>query len=210
VATVNTNPFVRLAGILSVFVGVGGLAYGILFAAIVEGAGVGVQRTWILLAVLGGLAACGVFAGLYERFRDVFPAVARLALLFGVLAGVGQLLNASVALGYSLETAPPPPGDFEGTPDPLGILRFGLNGVALFLFAWVMLRDGRVPKSLAYLGQLGGVLLVVMYVGRLTGIIDPAERITLIPPLLYGLAVHPIFYLWLGRELLRPPLRAPD
>jgi hypothetical protein len=208
-ATVNTNPFVKLAGILSVFVGFGGLAYGILFAAIVEGAGRSVQRTWIVLAMLGGLAACGVFVGLYERLRDVLPAVARLALLFGVLAGVGQLLNASAALGYSLETAPAPPGDFDGTPDPLGILRFGLNGVALFLFAWLMVGDRRLPKGLVYLGQLGGVLLVVMYVGRLTGTIDPADRITLIPPLLYGLAVHPIFYAWLGRELLRPEARAP-
>lgn len=208
-ATVDGDRFVKWAGILSVFVGVGGLAYGILFAAIVEGAGTGVQRTWMVLAILGGLAACGVFAGLYERLRDVFPAVARLALLFGVLAGVGQLLNASVALGYSLETSPPPPAGFEGTPDPLGILRFGLNGLALLLFAWAMVRDGRSPKTLAYLGQLGGLLLVVMYIGRLTGIIDPAERVTLIPPLLYGLVVHPVFFVWLGRELLRAPARSP-
>lgn len=142
-----------------------------------------------------------------ERLRDFFPAVARLALLFGVLAGVGQLLNASVALGYSRETAPPPPGDFEGTPDPLGILRFGLNGIALLLFGWVMLRDRQLPKGLALPGAAGGLLLVVMYVGRVTGIIDPAERLTLIPPLLYGLAAHPIFYVWLGRELLRQPAR---
>jgi hypothetical protein len=36
--TVNTASSHRLAGWLSLFVGVGGLAYGILFASIVEGA----------------------------------------------------------------------------------------------------------------------------------------------------------------------------
>jgi hypothetical protein len=204
-ATANTARFYRLAGWLSVFIGVGGLAYGILFALIVGGASGAVLNTWLLLAIFGGLAASGLFVALYERLRAVWPSVALWALLLGVAAALGQMLNASVALGFVLETAPPPPGDFDGTPDPLGILRFGVNGIALFLFGWLLARDRGLPRALGYLGELGGVLLVVMYVGRVTGIIDPAERITLIPPLLYGLLVHPVFYLWLGRELLRLP-----
>jgi hypothetical protein len=203
--TVTTASFYRLAGWLALFIGVGGLAYGILFAAIVEGASGAVLNTWLLLAIFGGLAASGLFVALYGRLRDVFPNVALWALLLGVAAGIGQMLNASVALGHSTGAAVSPPGDFDGTPDPLGILRFGLNGLALFLFGWLLAKDKQLPKVLGYLGQLGGVLLVVMYGGRLTEIIDPAERITLTPPLLYGLLVHPVFYVWLGRELLRLP-----
>ncbi|MGH2729081.1 MAG: hypothetical protein ACRDJI_00570 [Actinomycetota bacterium] len=200
----STASFNRLAGWLALFIGVGGLAYGILFASIVEGASGAVLNTWFLLAILGGLAATGLFVALYELLRDIWPSVALWALLLGVAAGIGQMLNASVALGYSTEAAVAPAGDFDGTPDPLGILRFGLNGVALFLFGWLLTKGGRLPKVLGQLAQLGGVLLVIMYLGRVAEIIDPAERITLIPPLLYGLFVHPVLYVWLGRELLRP------
>lgn len=196
--------FDRLGGALGVFVGVGGLVYGILFASIVEGASAGVVKTWFALAILGGLAVTGVFIALYEHLRSASGAVARWALLLGVVAGLGQMLNASVALGYEFE--PPPVGAFVSTPDPLGILRFGLTGVALLLFGWAMARAEEFPRALRYLAEIGGVLLVLSYVGRLTEIIDPADRITLLPPLLYGLLVHPIFYIWLGRSLWRLPV----
>jgi hypothetical protein len=191
--------FDRLGGALAISVGLGGLAYGILFAYIVEGAPVGVVRAWLVLAILGGLAVTGVFVAIHECLRGRDGAVSRWALLLGVVAGLGQMLNASVALGYELN--PPPDGAVPAGPDPLGILRFGLNGVALFLFGLAMARTKRFPNALRYLAESGGVLLVVSYVGRLTGIIDPADRITLLPPLLYGVFVHPIFYVWLGRVL---------
>jgi hypothetical protein len=43
-----------------------------------------------------------------------------------------------------------------------------------------------------------------MYVGRLAGFINPATKVTLIPPFLYGFVVHPGFYVWVARHLLRP------
>jgi hypothetical protein len=58
--TVRTGSFERLAGWLALFVGAGGLAYGILFAAIVEGASGAVVNAWLLLAIFGGLAASGL------------------------------------------------------------------------------------------------------------------------------------------------------
>lgn len=106
------------------------------------------------------------------------------------------------------EAAAPPPGGFDASPDPLGILRFGVNGIAVFLFGWLPTKDRQLPKALGYLGQIGGALLVIMYVGTITEVIDPAERVTLIPLLLYGLIVHPLFYVWLGREFLRLPVSA--
>lgn len=197
----RTAAFGRLAGLLAYFVGIGGLVYGILFAYIVRGAPGWVARVWLLLAVLGGLAATGVLVGLYERVKETEEAVALWALLLGVVAGLGQMLNSSVGLGYSFN--PAPVGVFVSEPDPLGVLRFGLNGVALFLFGWLMARGKNFPRALGYLAEVGGLLLLVIYAGRVTGIIDPAERITLIPPLLYGLVVHPILYVWLGRALGR-------
>lgn len=202
---VRSGSLARLGGILSIFVGVGGLLYGILFAYIVAGSPTWVSRTWLVLAMLGGLGVTGVFIALYERLSPVDHAIALWATLLGVVAGLGQMLNASVGLGYALN--PAPDGAYTTEPDPLGILRFGLNGVALLIFARVMLRSD-LPRGLSYLAVLGGALLVVMYLGRLTGIIDPADRITLIPPIVYGLLVHPVLYVWLGRELWQ--IRAPQ
>jgi hypothetical protein len=201
--------FNRLAGSLAIAVALGGLAYGILFGWIVLGAPEGVFVTWLLLAILGGLAVTAVFVGAYEAFRDVAKPFMLWALLLGVGAGLGQMLNASVILGYEVGAAVPPPAGFEGTPDPVGILRFGLNGMALFLLGWVIVRAPDVPRTLGLLAELGGALLVIMYVGRLTGVIDPANRLTLIPPLLYGLLVHPVFFVWLGRWLRRGAATGP-
>jgi hypothetical protein len=199
----RNRSFQRLAGTLAIAVAVGGLAYGILFGWIVLGAPEGIFVTWLVLAVLGGLAVTAVFVGAYEAFRDIAKPFLLWALLLGVAAGLGQMLHASVALGYEVGAAAPPPRGFEGTPDPVGILRFGVNGLALFLLGWVIARSQGLPRTLGLLAQLGGVLLVLMYVGRLTGVIDPANRVTLIPPLLYGLLVHPVFFVWLGLSLRR-------
>jgi hypothetical protein len=196
--------FQRWAGYSAIFVALGGLAYGVLFAMIVAGTSETVLEAWISLAVFGGLAVTVVFVALHQRLRLVDRAVSTWAVLLGVVAGLGQMLNASVALGYQLDTAARPPGEFDGTPDPLGILRFALNGVALLLFGWLMIRGGDFPKPLGYLAQIAGVLLLISYVGRLTGLVDPADRVTLVPPLLYGFVAHPVLYLWLGRHLLRP------
>lgn len=195
--------FGRLAGALSIGVAVGGLAYALLFGWIVLGPPDGVFEAWLVLGILGGLAVTGVFVGAYEAFRDLGRPFLLWALLLGVGAGLGQMLNASVALGYEMGAAVPPPGGFEGTPDPVGILRFGINGLALFLLGWVITRAPGLPRALGLLAELGGVLLVIMYVGRLTGVIDTAQRLTLIPPVAYGLLVHPVFFAWLGSSLRR-------
>ena len=195
--------FTRLSGFLAAFVGLGGLAYGILFGLIVKGTSENVLRAWFVLAILGGVAVTGLFVTLYERLRPTDPSVALWAVLLGVAAGLGQMLNASVALGYHLNLTPPS-GSSEVTPDPLGILRFGVNGLALLLFGVIMTRDRAFPRTLGFLALSGGVLLVVSYVGRLSGFITPGTRVTLLPPFLYGLVVHPLLFLGLARHLLKP------
>ncbi len=197
----NGSSFRRLAAFLAVFVGLGGIAYAILFAFIVAGTSPQVFRAWLILGILGGLAATGVFVALYQHLRETDAAMALWALLLGVMAAIGQVVNAAVALGHELN---PAVSGSAMTPDPLGVLRFGLNGLALFLFGSVLIRDRGFPKALGYLAALGGLLLVVIYLLRLTAVIDPTQHVTLIPPFLYGFLVHPILYVWLGGVLARP------
>lgn len=185
----------RLGAALAALVAVGGFVYGVLFVLVARGTTDAVVRTWLVTGMLGGLVAAGAFVALFQRIRAVDPLVATWGLAIGVAGALGQTLNASVTLGYDVT------GTAGGTPDPLGILRFAFTGIALILFAWVMARDATIPRALSGVGAAGGVLLVIMYVGRVAGFITPANKYTLIPPFLYGLVVHPLLYLWLSRVL---------
>jgi hypothetical protein len=193
-----TRTFERFAGTCAILVGVGGLAYGLLFGWIVLGAGRAVDITWLTLGLLGALLATAVSVALYYRLRETDRGFALLALLLGVLASLGQLENSALGLGNTLTP------ELGGAPsDPYGAFRFGLTGVALFIVGWLILRGAALPRGMGWLGIAGGVLLALVYLGRLTGVIDPATKITVLPPVLYGIVIHPAFYVWLGFELRR-------
>jgi hypothetical protein len=53
---------------------------------------------------------------------------------------------------------------------------------------------------LSYLGYLAAVLLIILYLGRLI-IYTPTNPVILIPALLSGFLVNPIWYIWLGISL---------
>ena len=197
--------FQRFAGVSSILVGIGGLIYGLLFGAIEYGVGLEtaptwlrpVTLTWLTLGLVGAALAAPVAVALYLRLRETDRAFALLALLFGFVAALGQLENSSLTLAKEV-------GDLVGeSSDPAGHFRFGLLGLSLFIVGWLIVRGGSLPKRLGWVAEAGGVLLVLTYLGRLSGIIDPATKITTLPPLLYGIVVHPLFYVWLGRILRR-------
>lgn len=53
------------------------------------------------------------------------------------------------------------------------------------------------PQNLSYLGILSGILLMVIYLGRLI-VLDPTQPILKYPILIEGFIVNPLWYLWLG------------
>ena len=192
--------FDRFAGASAILVGVGGLVYGVLFGAIVLGAGRPVRIIWLAVGLLGALLTTPVLVALYYRLRDTDRGFALLALLLGLAAALGQFENSALGLGSALT----PEIGLEGAPaDPFGAFRFGVAGVALFIVGWLIRQGGTLPRGLGWLALAGGVLLVLVYLGRLTGVIDPATEVTTLAPLLYGLVVHPVFYVWLGMVLRR-------
>jgi hypothetical protein len=189
--------FQRLAGISSILVGLGGLVYGVLFGAIEYGAGRAVALTWLTLGLVGALLSTPVAVALYLRLRATDRALALLAFLFGFVAALGQFENSSLTLAKEV-------GGLVGeSSDPAGHFRFGVLGLSLLIIGWLIVQGGSLPRRLGSLAFAGGVLLVLTYLGRLTGVIDPATKITTLPPLLYGVVVHPVFYVWLGRILRR-------
>jgi hypothetical protein len=86
--------------------------------------------------------------------------------------------------------------------DPRGLLTFGFAGIGLFVFSWLILQSASFSKNFGYLGYLSAILMVILYLGRLI-ILQATSPVIVIPALLEGFLINPIWYIWLGVMLLR-------
>jgi hypothetical protein len=217
-----------VAGPCASAVGIGGLLYGLLFAWIVWGAPDWVDEVWVALLLLGSLVTVPVIVALYQRLRGTDEGLALTALLLGLAAALGGAVHGGFNLSARIN--PESIGRNVSSPDPGGVFRYLTAGLALLLVGWLVVAGLRGPDAVAGLrgpnamagrqfpaglGQLAvarGAVLVFIYIGRLYDFITPDSRLTLIPPLVYGIVLHPALYLWLGRLLGRParPSGPPD
>lgn len=150
-----------------------------------------------LFLTLGGLFAVKVFTALYQMLKEVDKGF---AVTFTVLGVAGALATAAHG-GYDLANViNPPTGLNPSLPsqvDPRGLMAFGVTGLAVFKASWLMKKVKTFPQNLSLLGSLSGVLLMVIYLGRLI-VLDPTQPILRYPILIEGFLVNPIWYLWLG------------
>ena len=154
-----------------------------------------------LLLMLGGIVAVPALTAVYERLRETDPGYALVGLLLGAAGAIGSAIHGAFDLANALH----PPASLPDTPDavdPRGFLTFGVAGVAILVISSVMSRHSGFPRGLAMLGYASGVLLVVIYLGRLV-ILDAASPLILAPAALEGFVVNPAWYLWLGAVLSR-------
>lgn len=194
------NSFERFAGLCSLAVAFGAIAFAAVFAVIVGGSSQG--KPFFALLLGGAIISVPVVVAIFQRLRETDEALALTALVFGVLGSLGGILHGGYELA-ALQT-PPTEGYYPGLESVTkGVLRYGSAGLALLLFGWLILRGGRLPRLLGYVGIFGGALLVLIYFGRLFDFITPASHTSLIPPFLYGFVVHPIFYGTVGVVLWR-------
>jgi hypothetical protein len=194
--SVQSMTFDRFAGSAAIAAGVLGFLYSIAFVVLKQ------QTLYSLCLMLGGLATAVVMVGLYTHLSISEPGVAQIGLLLGTVAALGSAIHA----GYDLANAVNPPasaaGDLPSQIDPRGFLTFGVAGLALFGFSWLMSSSNRFPRSLAYMGFLLALLLIVIYLGRLI-ILDANSPAILLPAALVGFLVNPAWNIWLGLTLLK-------
>ena len=188
----------RVAGPCAVAVAVGGFLYGALFAWIVVGAPGWVPDVWFAVLVVGGLVTVPVFVALYLRLRVTDDGLALTSLLLGLAGAMGGVVHGGFNLAALIN---PASVGKEASPDPGGIFRYATAGVALLVVGRLIVGGRALPVRFGQLALLAGLILVVTYVGRLYDVITPAHRLTLAPPLVYGLVLHPALYLWLARLL---------
>ena len=190
--------FERFVGWGALLAGLSGFLYSISFIVLRN------ELLSALFLMLGGLFSTAALAGLYQRLREQESGFALLAFLLSLTAALGSAIHG----GYDLANAINPPAsgasELPNAIDPRGLLTFGVAGLGLFLLSWLMTQDMSFPRGLAYLGYVSAILMIVLYLGRLV-ILQATHPAIVIPALLEGFIVNPIWYVWLGINFLRRP-----
>jgi hypothetical protein len=195
------NDFDRLAGVLGIVVGAGGLLYSITFVAYLSSGSRGTAEAASLFLMLGGVAVMPVLVAVYQRLREVDLGIAATALLLGVVGAAAAAIHGAYDLANFVNPPSRLPVDAPNPADPRGLGTFALTGVALLLIGLLVRRGGALSRPFGVLALVAGGLFVYVYVGRLT-ILDPKNPAVLIPAVLSGFIVNPVVYVWLGLSLL--------
>jgi hypothetical protein len=197
-----TRSFQRFAGGSALAAAAAGLTFTVAFSIVVrEGDR---WAKWVSAVALGGggLFALPVLIALYALLRNREPEFAFLGVLLGTIGVLATATHGAFDLaGLSKRVEP----DLSGVPnfvDPRGFATFGLTALALLLFGIIGLRTGGLDRTVARLAVLAAVLLVVLYVGRLT-VLDPEANVIKATALISGLIVNPAFFLLFARSLLQ-------
>ncbi len=168
-------------------------------------------RLTVVIVLLQGHSALVLAVTLYAITRDQDPDLAMLGLVCRVAEGItGIFVARSLGLLWLATTTGTDVAD-AGESHILGafLLRLGawnpggtLFAVGSTLFSWLFLRGRMIPASLAWLGVLASVLLVLLLPAQLVGVwIGPATQFVWLPML--------VFEVWLALWLLVKGVAAP-
>ena len=178
-----------------------GLVYSVTFVFLGRGGPAYLAAVPAFCLLAGGIFGASALLGLYIRLTPVGGGYAAWAFIFGVSGAVVASLHG----GYDLANAIHPSGQASTLPsevDPRGLGTFGLAGLGVLAFSFVMRYDALFPGNLVYVGYVSGALLVLVYLARLI-ILSPSNPVVLAPAALEGFIVNPVWYVWLGVVLRR-------
>lgn len=202
----GVKSFERFGGSMGILAGIAGFLYAVAFIILRN------ALLSSLFLMLVGVFSTGALVALYYRLRQTDIAFGLWALLMGIAGAFGSAVHGGYDLAYNVNVpSPAPPPELMALPsqvDPRGLLTFGFTGIALFTFSWLILRSRVLPSTLGYVGYLSAVLLIALYLGRLI-VLDPANPVILVPALLNGFILNPVWYIWLGIALYRHAAAVP-
>ena len=155
-----------------------------------------------LFLLLGGFFATAALIALYDKLRETDASFALWGLVLALAGTFGSILHAGYDLSNAIHAPTSVNTELPSAIDPRGLATFGLAGIGLFFFAWLIVRGHKYPINFGYLGYLSAVLMITLYLGRLI-VLQAASLAIVIPALLEGFIVNPLWYILLGVFLLR-------
>jgi hypothetical protein len=192
----SSTTYEQFAGACAILVGALTFIYSISFIFLVN------EGLSSLCLLAEGVLTTAVVVALYQRLRTSEASFALLALVLGVTGAIGSAVHGGYDLAALLQPHAPVDPSLPAQMDPRGLLTFGLMGLAMVLFAWLILRSAQLPTGLGYLAYVVAALQLVLYVGRLI-VFQANNPLIVIPALLAGFIATPVFFVWLGASLWR-------
>ena len=195
-ATTVSTPYERFAGICAIAAGVLTLVYSVSFIFLVN------EGLSSFCLLVNGVLSSAVLVALYQRLRHEDASFALWALLLGLAGSVGSALHGGYDLAAVLHEHGAVDPNLPAAMDPRGLLTFGASSISLWVFAWLIVRSGRLPRPIGYVAYALAVLQLVLYLGRLI-LFDARNVAIVVPALLAGFIATPVWYVWLGVKLWR-------
>ena len=195
-ATAVSTPYERFAGVCAIAAGVLTLVYSVSFIILVN------EGLSSFCLLVNGLLGSAVVVALYQRVRQADASFALWALVLGLAGAIGSALHGGYDLAAVLHEHGAVDPSLPAAMDPRGLLTFGATSISLWVFAWLILRSGSLPRGIGYLGYAVAVLQIILYLGRLI-LFDAKNLVIVIPALLAGFIATPVWYVWLGIKLWR-------
>ena len=195
--------FEKLTGLAAIAAGVAAFLYAYAFIILSRSDPQTGGLFSALFLLLQGLLITKVYVALYHRVYKKHPSVSLWALILGIASALGMAIHG----GYDLANAINLPdqivlalANLPSQIDPRGLLTFGIGGWVLFTFSWLIQKTKTFSDGLVWLGYASAIMMVVLYVGRLT-VLSPASPIILWPAIINGFIVSPLWYIWVGLNL---------
>lgn len=198
-----TRSFQRFAGWSALAAAAAGVTFTVAFSVVVREGDRWAKWVSALALAGGGLLALPVLIALYALLRDREPEYAFLGVLLGAIGVLATAAHGAFDIAGLSKPVKPDLSNVPSFVDPRGFATFGLTALALLVFGLIGLRAGGLDSTVARLAVLAAVLLVVLYVGRLT-VLDPEANVIKATALISGLIVNPAFFLLFARSLLAP------
>jgi hypothetical protein len=191
-----------LAGWAAILAGIGGFIYSLAFiVGVVLGKAPDLGRTVSSGALaIGGVLTAIVAIALWDRAREASPPGALLGVAFALFGSIGAAIHGAYDLANVLH---PPVADVFATNqlpnpvDPRGLLTFAAAGIGLLVLVWQVRRTAELGNWIGVLGLVVGVLLILVYLGRLI-ILSPTNPLVAGLAGITGFVLSPIFYIGLG------------
>jgi hypothetical protein len=124
-----------------------------------------------ILKFMAAVIAVAMIAGLFRRLRGGAPTQMRVAAMFGLLAALCLVLNATLSLfaiwqaGNAALMSSPVGARLPGIIGVSGLAVILLGGVWYLLVNWAALKQKQFPRRLSYLGLSMGALSLIPVLG---------------------------------------------